>query len=151
MSLRVRPVEHADFPGWLHLWDGYNAFYGRVNETALPLAITQTTWNRFLDPAEQVFGLVAEVDGEIAGLAHYLFHRSTNRIELTCYLQDLFTAPTLRGRGIGRALIEAVYDRASAAGIRRVYWHTQSSNADARVLYDKVAQHVGFIVYSHDA
>ncbi|MFL6617330.1 MAG: GNAT family N-acetyltransferase, partial [Povalibacter sp.] len=74
MSLRVRPVEHVDFPAWLPLWDGYNAFYGRVNETALPFAITQSTWNRFLDPAEQVFGLVAEVDGEIAGLAHYLFH-----------------------------------------------------------------------------
>ncbi len=85
------------------------------------------------------------------GIAHYLFHRSTTRIEPVCYLQDLFTAPEARGRGVGRALIEGVYVQASSAGAKRVYWQTRESNAAARLLYDKVASHLGFIVYSHDA
>ena len=146
----VRPVEPRDYDAWKPLWDGYNAFYGRKDDTALPLEITQTTWRRFFDPDEPVFGLVADREGELVGLTHYLFHRSTTRIELTCYLQDLFTAPAARGRGIGRALIQGVYERARAAGIRRVYWQTQESNAAGRLLYDRVARHLGFIVYSHD-
>ena len=146
----VRPIEQRDYDAWKPLWDGYNAFYGRKDNTALPLEITQTTWRRFFDPNEPVFGLVAEAEGGLLGLTHYLFHRSTTRIELTCYLQDLFTAPAARGRGIGRALIEGVYLRARQAGIRRVYWQTQESNAVARLLYDRVARHLGFIVYSQD-
>jgi len=140
----------TDFAAWKPLWDGYNAFYGREGETALAPEVTATTWRRFLDPAEPVFGLVAEVDGALPGLVHYLFHRSTNRIELTCYLQDLYTAPSARGHGIGRALIEGVYERSQAAGIKRVYWHTHESNAAGRLLYDKVARHHGFILYAHD-
>ena len=149
-TVLVRPIEESDFDAWKPLWDGYNAFYGREHETALPAEITETTWRRFFDAHEPVFGLVAEVEGEILGLVHYLFHRSTTRIELTCYLQDLFTAPAARGRGIGRALIQGVYERSRAAGIKRVYWQTHETNSAGRLLYDKVAKHVGFIVYSHD-
>lgn len=147
-SALIRPIQPSDLPRWEPLWDGYNAFYGRTGATALPVEVTETTWRRFLDPNEPVFALVAEADDRLVGLAHYLFHRSTTRIELTCYLQDLFTAPTERGRGIGRALIRAVYERARVAGINRVYWQTQSSNAAARHLYDELARHAGFIVYS---
>ena len=93
---------------------------------------------------------MAELDGQLLGLTHYLYHRSTTRIELTCYLQDLFTDPAARGQGVGRALIEGVYERAKAAGIKRVYWQTHTTNSAGRLLYDKVAQHMGFIVYSHD-
>lgn len=118
-SLLIRPVSQSDHAPWRLLWDGYNAFYGREGETALPEAITTCTWKRFLDPAEPVFALVAELDGEIVGLAHYLFHRSTTRIEPVCYLQDLFTRTDLRGRGVGRQLIGAVYHRARDAGARR--------------------------------
>jgi GNAT superfamily N-acetyltransferase len=146
----VRSAAEADYPAWLPLWDGYNAFYGRKDATALPLTITQATWRRFFDPGEPVFGLVAEAGGQLLGLCHYLFHRSTTRIEPICYLQDLFTVPEARGRGIGRALIEAVYERAKAHGARRVYWQTQDSNSTARLLYDKVARHHGFLVYTHD-
>jgi GNAT superfamily N-acetyltransferase len=112
--------------------------------------VTDTTWGRFFDAGEPVFALVAEHQGALVGLVHYLFHRSTNRIELTCYLQDLFTAPAARGHGVGRALIEGVYQAAQAAAIRRVYWHTQETNQAGRLLYEKVARHLGFIVYSHD-
>jgi GNAT superfamily N-acetyltransferase len=147
----VRPIEQADFPGWKPLWDGYNAFYGRKDATALAPEITQATWQRFFDPAEPVFALVADDGEKLVGLAHYLFHRSTTRVEPTCYLQDLFTAPTERGRGVGRALIEGVYGKAAAAGVKRVYWQTHESNAAGRRLYDKVGRHLGFIVYVHDA
>ena len=84
------------------------------------------------------------------GLTHYIFHRNTTKIELTCYLQDLFTLPAERGKGIGRALIEGVYERAKSAGIHRVYWQTHESNTAGRLLYDKVAKHRGFIVYVNE-
>jgi len=149
-SIVVRPIEPADFDAWKPLWDGYNAFYGRKDETALPLEVTQTTWQRFFDPHEPVFALAAESDGQLVGITHFLYHRSTTRIELTCYLQDLFTVPSHRGRGVGRALIQAVYGQARAAGIKRVYWQTHETNATGRLLYEKLAQHRGFIVYAQD-
>ena len=148
--MHIRTVHPADRPAWQPLWDGYNAFYGREGTTALDPAITETTWNRFFDPQEPVFALVAEEQGVLLGLVHYLFHRSTTRIAPVCYLQDLFTAPDERGRGIGRALIGAVYEQARAAGCSRVYWQTHATNDAGRLLYDKLAKHAGFIVYTHE-
>jgi GNAT superfamily N-acetyltransferase len=148
--MRIRAVERDDFHAWMPLWDGYNAFYGRVGATALPQTVTHTTWQRFLNPIEPMFALVAVRGAALVGLAHYLFHRSTSKLEPVCYLQDLFTQPEHRGQGVGRALIAAVYERASAAGAGRVYWHTQASNEAGRALYDKMARHLGFIVYSHE-
>ena len=150
-EITVRPILPSDRATWETLWDGYNAYYGRAGDTVLAPAITEALWERFFDPAEPVFGLVAEHAGAVGGLVHYLFHRSTSRIEPVCYLQDLFTTPELRGRGVGRALIEGVYARARDAGASRVYWQTRDSNAAGRALYDQVAEHRGFIVYSHDA
>jgi GNAT superfamily N-acetyltransferase len=149
-GITVRAVRASDYAGWRPLWDGYNAFYGREGETALPESITTRTWERFLDPAEPVHALVAVSQDQVVGLTHYLFHRSTTRLTDVCYLQDLFTAPSMRGRGIARQLIEAVYDLARAAGATRVYWQTQETNRAARVLYDKLAKHSGFIVYAHE-
>jgi GNAT superfamily N-acetyltransferase len=143
----IRPVMPEDYAQWLPLWLAYNAFYGRSGVTALPDIVTQTTWARFLDPAEPVFAHVAVKDGEIVGLVHYLFHRSTSAIEMSCYLQDLFTLETHRGKGIARGLIEAVYEAAKQDGTARVYWHTHETNRTAQRLYDKVAQRSGFIVY----
>ena len=139
----IRPVAQRDRSEWEPLWEGYNRFY----ERKLPADITDTTWSRFFDPAEPVHALVAERDGELLGLAHYLFHRSTIMIAPTCYLQDLFTAEEARGQGIGRALIEAVYERARAAGAPRVYWQTHETNRTAMALYDRVAERSGFLVY----
>ncbi|MGE5617142.1 MAG: N-acetyltransferase family protein [Bacillota bacterium] len=145
--MRVRPVVEADFAAWKPLWDGYNAFYGREGTSALPIQVTNTTWRRFLDENEPVHALVAEEGGRLIGLAHYLFHRSTISIARTCYLQDLFTAESARGKGVGEALIEAVAARAKAAGAARLYWQTHEANAPARRLYDRVAERSGFIVY----
>lgn len=146
-GLVVRPVSRGDYDQWLPLWDGYNAFYERSGPTALPLDVTAMTWARFFDAYEPVHAFVAEADGRLIGLTHYLFHRSTTAIEPTCYLQDLFTAAEARGQGVGRALIEAVYAAAKGAGCARVYWLTHETNATAMRLYDKVAERSGFIVY----
>jgi GNAT superfamily N-acetyltransferase len=149
-GLRVRAVTADDFVGWLPLWQGYNAFYGRDGDSALAEDVTSTTWERFLDPAEPVHALVAAQAGTLVGLAHFLYHRSTTRIEPTCYLQDLFTLQSARGQGVGRALIEGVFAAARAARVERVYWQTQAGNARARGLYDQVATHLGFITYSRE-
>jgi len=143
----VRAARVGDFADWLPLWDGYNAFYGRFGPTALSREVTLTTWQRFFDAYEPVHALVAECAGRLAGIAHYLFHRSTTQIAPTCYLQDLFTSDDARGRGIGRALIEAVYARAADAGAPRVYWQTHESNRTAMQLYEKLAERSGFLVY----
>jgi len=146
-SILIRPVQQGDFAEWKPLWDGYNAFYGRKDATALPEETTRTTWSRFFDVTEPVHALVAEQAGQIVGIVHFIFHRSTISITPTCYLQDLFTLESARGKGVGRALIEEVYCRAQEAGSSRVYWLTHETNEAAMKLYDKVADKSGFIVY----
>lgn len=148
--MRIRPIEQGDRAEWRPLWDGYNAFYGRVGATALDPAITDLTWRRFFEPTEPVGAFVAIEEERIVGIVHYLFHRSTTRASDVCYLQDLFTDAARRGRGIGRALIDAVHREAATAGCTRVYWHTQATNAAGRLLYDQVAEHAGFIVYAQE-
>jgi GNAT superfamily N-acetyltransferase len=146
-ELSVRFVTRQDHDQWLPLWDGYNAFYGRSGATALSPEITQMTWARFFDAYEPVHGLVAESGGQLLGLTHYLFHRSTTAIAPLCYLQDLFTSETARGKGVGRALIDAVYHQAKLVGSPRVYWQTHETNQTAMQLYDKMAERSGFVVY----
>ena len=146
----IRPVRPDDYDAWRPLWDDYNAFYERVGPTALPEEVTESTWRRFFDANEPVHCIVAVRDGRVVGLCHYLYHRSTSRLELMCYLQDLFTLAEERGHGVGRALIKATYDIAQQAGCKRVYWQTHTTNTPGRTLYDKVAKHFGFIVYAKD-
>ena len=146
-ELTIRFATRDDYLQWLPLWQGYNRFYGRHGATALPDAITQMTWSRFFDSYEPVHCIVAEHEGALLGLVHYLFHRTTISITPTCYLQDLFTAESARGKGVGRKLIEAVYEQARLAGAARVYWLTHETNSTAMQLYDKVADRSGFIVY----
>jgi GNAT superfamily N-acetyltransferase len=145
--VEVRALQRADFSDWKQLWDGYNAFYGRVGDTALAQDITLMTWARFFDAYEPMHALVAEVSGRIVGLAHFLYHRSTIQISPTCYLADLFTVDAVRGQGVGRALIGAVYAHAKLAGSPRVYWQTHETNVVAMRLYDQMAERSGFLVY----
>jgi GNAT superfamily N-acetyltransferase len=148
-KILIRPITAADRDAWTPMWDAYNEFYERVGPTALPATVTEQTWSRMLDEHERMHGLLAELDGRVVGLAHYLFHRSTTLLADNCLLHDLYTTPAARGHGVGRALIEAVYDAARAAGSTRVYWQTHHTNATARALYDTVADS-GFMVYRHD-
>lgn len=146
MALVIRPVQAADEAKWRELWAGYLAFY----QTSLPEEVTSLTWRRLLDPEEPVHCLVAESDGAVLGIVNYVFHRATWSATSYCYLEDLFTAPEARGRGVGKALIKAVYAEAARAGATRVYWLTHESNATARLLYDAVAENGGFIQYRKD-
>jgi len=143
-GVHVRALAEPDHARWLELWAGYNAFYGRPD---LAAEITEALWTRLFDNREPMGGLVAELDGRVVGIAHYLFHRSTTSVDYVCYLQDLFTDETVRGRGVGRALIEGVYAAARVAHASRVYWQTHETNATAMQLYDKVAEKSGFVVY----
>ena len=139
----VKPVGADERAAWEPLWNGYLAFY----KTSVPPAISDVTWSRFHDPAEPMHLLGAYVDGKLTGIVHFIFHRSTWAPSDYCYLQDLFVDDSARGLGLGRALIEAVYAEAKAAGANRVYWLTHETNTQARILYDKVAEHLGFIQY----
>ena len=142
-NIVIRSIGENEREAWNPLWAGYLAFY----KSALRPEISDLTWDRFHDPDEQIFALGGYVDGELMAIAHYLFHRSTWAPDRYCYLEDLFVAPAARGRGLGRALIEAVYQEARVANASRVYWLTQSDNTQARILYDKVADNLGFIQY----
>lgn len=149
-AVRVRNVARTDFDQWLPLWESYNAFYERVGPKAVPMEVTRTTWSRFFDHYEPVHCLVAEAAARIVGIVHFIFHRNTTMIDPICYLQDLFTRQDVRGRGVGRALIEGVYERARTAGATRVYWQTHETNVTAQRLYESVAVRSGFIVYRKD-
>ncbi|SCY80346.1 GNAT family N-acetyltransferase [Microvirga guangxiensis] len=141
--IEIRPFIPGDRESWEPLWQGYLTFY----KASLPAEVTNATWKRLNNPAEPMHGLAAVLGGKIVGIVHYLYHRSTWTTADYCYLQDLFTADQARGRGVGRALIEAVYERAQADGAARVYWLTHETNKDAQALYEKVASRTGFIQY----
>ena len=144
MTVIVRDLRSEDEPQWRKLWTGYLEFY----ETSVPEEVYQTYFQRLLgDDPQDYHGLVAERDGELIGLTHYLFHRHGWRIENVIYLQDLYVSEAARGTGAGRALIEAVYARADAAGCPSVYWLTQDFNKTARQLYDRIATETPFIKY----
>ncbi|MDR5815937.1 MULTISPECIES: GNAT family N-acetyltransferase [unclassified Caballeronia] len=147
LSLTIRYAVPDDYDAWLPLWDGYNAFYGRSGETALAQSVTDITWGRFFDGYEPMHAMVAESEGRLVGLVHFLYHRHTTMAGPICYLQDLFTLSSARGKGIGRALIEAVYVEAKKANAERVYWQTHETNETAMKLYDQVANKSGFLVY----
>lgn len=144
-ELQIRPVSAADHALWLPLWKGYQAFYKAV----IPEETSAITWQRFLDPNEPIHAALAWRDGAAIGLVHWIFHRSCWTTSDYCYLQDLYVAEQIRGGGVGRALIEHVYAAAQAAGANRVHWLTQDENAQARLLYDRIANHTGFTQYRH--
>lgn len=139
----IRPVGTDERAVWEPLWKGYLDFY----RTTLPREVYDATWTRLHDPNEPMHALGGYVDGRLKGIVHYLYHRSCWTIGDYCYLQDLFVAEEARGRGLGRALIEAVYREARQAGASRVYWLTHESNSIARSLYDTLADRPGFIQY----
>jgi GNAT superfamily N-acetyltransferase len=142
-DVTIRPLQPSERAQWEPLWKGYQAFY----KVVIPDDATAITWARLHDPAEPMGALGAYVDGKLAGIVHYIFHRSCWTVSDYCYLQDLFVAESARNRGLGRALIAAVEDKARAAGASRVHWLTQETNTDARALYDKLAERSGFIQY----
>lgn len=139
----IRPLTPGDYEAWLPLWQGYLTFYKAV----LDPAVTDVTWARFHDKDEPMFVLGAFDGDQLLGIVHCVSHRATWTEGWYVYLEDLFTVPQARGQGIGKALIQAVYDKADEIGASRVYWHTHETNAAGRALYDKVGHNAGFIQY----
>lgn len=142
-EITVRRLVPADHDAWRPLWAGYHVFY----ERSPPWPLFDITWARFHDPAEPMVALGAFSGDKLVGITHLILHRSCLSEHLSCYLQDLFVDETVRGAGIGRKLIEAAYDHAKAHGADRVHWLTHETNADARLLYDRIADRSGFIQY----
>lgn len=143
-DLAIRPLQGSDRAAWAQLWRGYLEYY----QTTLPDEIYDTTFNRLTDSENsEQNALIATLDGRPVGLVHYIFHAHNWRLKKVCYLQDLYADPGIRGKGIGRALIEAVYAAADAAQCPSVYWLTQDFNTTARHLYDRVATLTPFIKY----
>ena len=142
-NVEIRPVGPDERAAWEPLWQGYLTFY----KATLPQVATDTAWKHFHDANEQMFLLGAYVDGKLTGIVQFLYHRSSWTPGDYCYLQDLFVDNSARGLGVGRALIEAVYAKAKADGCSRVHWLTQNENAQARILYDQVADNSGFMQY----
>ena len=143
LTCEIRPIRADERAEWESLWQNYQAFY----KVMISDQTTAVTWARLHDPAEPMEVLGAYLDERLCGIVHYLFHRSCWTTGDYCYLQDLFVAEGARNLGVGRALILAVEDRARAAGASRIYWLTHETNADARVLYDRLAERSGFIQY----
>jgi len=143
-EISVRPIEASDHAEWRRLWTAYLAFY----ETTVPESVYASTWARlFTDGEYEPKGTLAVADGKPVGLVHYLFHRTCWSEKNNCYLQDLYADPEMRGKGVGRALIEAVYAVADKRDAAAVYWMTQEFNHTARRLYDRVAKKTPFIKY----
>ncbi len=144
MSVQIRPLRAEDEAEWRRLWTAYLVFY----ESSVSEEVYQTTFARLIDPErKQQCALLAELDGKPVGLVHYIYHAHNWRVEDVCYLQDLYADPDVRGKGIGRALIEAVYKAADDNGTPAVYWTTQEFNHTARQLYDRIGTLTPFIKY----
>mgnify|MGYP000459925608 CR=1 FL=1 len=139
----IKPIREDEYESWHILWQGYLTFY----EADLPDEIAENNWRRFHDVNEPVVALGAYVDGKLIGFVHYIFHRTNWSLNDGCYLQDLFADPSVRGAGVGRALIEAVYSAAKEKGCASVYWLTQDHNETARKLYDRIGGLSGFVHY----
>ncbi|RSM60908.1 GNAT family N-acetyltransferase [Amycolatopsis sp. WAC 01376] len=140
--ITIAPLKPEDREAWESLFRAYIAFYERV----APQEVYDRAWREFRS-GERMHAFGARVGGELVGITHFLVHPSTSALTDVCYLQDLFTAPEARGKGVARALIDAVADWARDRDCDRVYWHTKESNVTARRLYDQVAVNRGFIQY----
>ena len=142
-SFLVRPLHHDDFAQWLPLWQDYQTFY----KVCISEAVTRQTWGRFFEELVPMHAFVAEENGTLIGMVHYIYHYSTWTAGPYVYLQDLFTNAQARGKGVATQLITAVYDAAQQSGAARVYWLTHESNETAIALYRKVADQSGFIQF----
>jgi len=142
-SVEIKAIDANDFDIWLPLWKAYQRFY----EVDIAFSVTVQTRARFLDPVEPMRAALAMGGGQALGLVHSIYHRSAWTVDDHCYLQDPFVADDVRGGGIGRALIEHVYEDEKRRGASRVYWLTHETNHNAMQLYDRIVDRSPFIQY----
>jgi GNAT superfamily N-acetyltransferase len=139
----IRDIRETDAAAWRRLWAGYNDFY----ETSVPIDVTELTLRRLLDPTSAMIGRIAEREGRVAGFSVSVLHDSSWTSSPSCYLEDLFVDPNVRGAGVGRALVQDLIDLGRARGWARLYWHTQADNERARRLYDSFVEADSFVRY----
>ena len=142
-DIKIAPLTADDYQAWLMLWQNYLSFY----QSILPLDVTTATWQNIVDSDTAIHGFGAWRGSELVGFTHIVLHPNTWNTTQCCYLEDLYVNDSVRGQGIGRRLIEHVYTFADKQNCNRVYWHTQEDNAQARVLYDKVATKTDMVQY----
>jgi len=143
MTLIIRAIEEKDKSQWLKLWAGYLEFY----KSTISPEQTELTWKRLINNELKMFGFVAENEDGVIGFTHCLFRPSTWTETDYCYLEDLFVDPNIRGKGVGRALMEKVVKFAKEKKSKRVYWTTQEFNKTARILYDSITPVSEFVQY----
>lgn len=143
ISTKIAPLSEADHKAWLDLWQQYLTFY----DTSLPLSIIEATWRNLLDNTVSIYGFGAWQDDVLVGFTHVVLHPNTWNTTDCCYLEDLYVSANVRGQGVGRALIEQVYDFAAQKNCNRVYWTTQEGNTAARKLYDAIAPKTDMVQY----
>lgn len=146
VPLFIAPLSKADYDAWLKLWQSYLTFY----ETRLPPSTTEKTWRNLLDDDMPIYGFGAWQDEMLVGITHVVLHPNTWNTTECCYLEDLYVSEAVRGKGVGRALIEQVYEFANNKNCNRVYWTTQEGNATARNLYDSIATQTDMVQYRKD-
>lgn len=143
MTVTIRAIEEKDKNQWLNLWAGYLEFY----KSTISIEQTELTWKRLINNELKMFGFVAENEEGVIGFTHCLFRPSTWTETDYCYLEDLFVDPLIRGKGVGRALIDKVVELAREKKSKRVYWTTQEFNKTARVLYDSITPVSEYVQY----
>ena len=143
MSIVIRAASPEDENCWRKLWDDYTAFY----QVTVAHDVTDSVWSRIFDPASSLFLRVAEVNGEVQGFALCLTHEATWVKEPSCYLEDLFLDASVRGKGVGRAMMDDLVALCRKNGWSRLYWHTHENNTTARKLYDQYVKADGHIRY----
>ena len=146
VPLFIAPLSKADYDAWLKLWQNYLTFY----ETRLPPSTTEKTWRNLLDDDMPIYGFGAWQNDILVGITHVVLHPNTWNTTECCYLEDLYVSEAVRGQGVGRALIEQVYEFANNKNCNRVYWTTQEGNATARKLYDVIAIKTDMVQYRKD-
>ena len=141
MALKIRTIENRDFPDWLPLWDGNNL--GTRDE-----AVTSETWSRLTDPEFPVHGLVAESNGKLVGLLHYIEHPTTGSLKDVCYMQDVYVEPAQRQKGIARALLNelAIIGQKNKKWTR-IYWLAEEDNEAAQKLYETIGTKLNFTLH----
>jgi len=139
-TIKIRPLQHNDFPQWLPLWDANNL--GHRDE-----AVTTETWSRICDPAQSVCGLGAFDGSSLVGLTHYILHPTTGSLQPACYLQDVFTAPEHRRKGIARKLVGEVARIGRKEKWARLYWFAENDNESAQALYKNLGTKMDFTLF----
>lgn len=145
-AVQIMPLASSDYEAWLSLWRNYLKFY----QTSLPRSTTEIAWRNLLDSSVPIYGFGAWQDDTLMGITHVVLHPNTWNSTECCYLEDLYVDESVRGQGVGRALIEHVYDFANKKNCNRVYWTTQEDNTTARALYDKLATKTDMVQYRKD-